>query len=160
MNYILTRIDNNNCYLRGKLTESGKWVCDTLEFGNLNRLKVGLYNIKISNKNSFNSYSCREIITESHKVIQLYDDFKNMLSEINNRTDQIYMNIRIRVNNSNILCCIMSSNYQIRMKESINNLLIQNILKDESIGLLSTLEVIEPPYLKDTIKEIECVTEY
>jgi hypothetical protein len=160
MNYILTRIDNNNCYLRGILTESGKFICDTLEFGNVNRLKCGLYNIKITIKNSFNPYSYREIITENQKVIQLYDDFKNMLSEINNRTDQIYMNIRIRVNNSNILCCIMSADYQIRMKESINSLLIQNILKDESLGLKSTLEIIEPPYIKDTIKEIECVTEY
>jgi len=160
MNYILKRIDNNNCYLRGILTESDKFICDTLEFGNVNRLKAGLYNIKIAIKNSFNPYSYREIITENQKVIQLYDDFKNMLSEINNRTDQIYMNIRIRVNNSNILCCIMSADYQIRMKESINSLLIQNILKDESLGLKSTLEIIEPPYIKDTIKEIEYVTEY
>ena len=160
MNYKLLRQTNENCYLKGVVTESEKFICDSMEFGSLNRLKAGVYKLKISTKNTFNAYGNDLDNSNSDKVIQLFDDFKNVLSEINNKTDIIWHNIKMRVNNSNIICCLITEDYSIQMRETVNKLLIQAIEKDESIGLESTLEVIEPSILALTFKAIEYVTNF
>lgn len=160
MNYKLLRQSNQNSWLKGTITESNKFICDSMEFGSLNRLKAGLYKLKITTRSNFNPYGSDLNNEENCKTIQLFDDFKNVCSQINNKTDMVFHNIRMRVNNSNIVCCLVTSDYRLRTPDAVNFLLIQAIEKDESLGIESTIEVIEPSYLDSTFKSIEYITEY
>lgn len=149
MNYILTEVSNQNCYLIGNLTESGNYICDTLQFGNINRLKPGTYMIKIG-------YVGEKI----GRVLTILDYNHNIVAYMNFDNFLFLKNIRTRINNSNIITCVMGNDYLPRMQSSLDKLIISQVVNDNERGIDSTLTIIEPQFITDNIELIETITNY
>lgn len=91
MNLLLQRKVNEYCYLYGSIFELEEWICDSLEFGQGCQLKAGVYSLSPITDTQTNS-----------RVIGIYDNDKNVLGMIIKDNCQMYHNIKLRKENSNI----------------------------------------------------------
>lgn len=149
MTYLMTRVDNQNSYLRSDLTESDKFVCDCLEFASKNRVPAGAYKIIVKQLSPF-----------SRALLELLDENDKHVKFLNFETAQYYRGVYIRYNNGSIHTCLLVKGIQAQMVESMNNLIASAIIKDDQRGIPSSFTIVEPSNLDDTIQDIEYVTEY
>lgn len=88
---ILTRKENERCYLYGSIYTSDEWICDTLEFGSGCQLKADSYILK----NSMDAEM-------KQRVIAIYDLQMNLVSKMVKDNCGMYYNIKIRNENNHI----------------------------------------------------------
>jgi len=146
MNYYLTRVESERCYLRGRLKTDQNFICDTLEFNHEETIQPGTFNLFVK----------KEPLT-GEKRVYIYDSNNNVISKFIKDDLIYYRGAKIRNQNCLFQIGLLFNPTKLVMFSQINKILVETIEKDNYLDRKSTLTILN--YINDTF-EIETVTAY